>query len=305
MEQAAEPVSPVHTTLISCDGGRTDPWIRRFQPEGPVGTVDVVVLDVGLKHLLEVSSPDDQQPIQALGSHRADPALGVGVGVGCLHRRDQHLGALRPKHVERAGELRVSVADEELQWPMLAHQQVAGLLGNPGAVRVGGHAGQVDPPGAHFDEEQHIQPVQPDRVHGEEVAGHDSGGLLAQSRPPGGGYPPGRGIQPVATQDGPDGSGGDLDAEALEFALDPLVAPARVLPGQAANQLLYLLVQRWSSGLMVRVGPGAGDQASVSSQQRLRPDEEAGPAGPGQDAADRSHQRPVGGLELRPWRLAA
>jgi hypothetical protein len=88
MEQAAEPVSPVHTALISCDGGRTDPWIRRFQPEGPV---DVVVFDVGLKHLLEVSSPDDQQPVQALGPHRADPAFGVGVGVGCLHRRDQHV----------------------------------------------------------------------------------------------------------------------------------------------------------------------------------------------------------------------
>jgi len=135
MEQAAEPVSPVHTELISCDGGRTDPWNRGFQPEGPVGTVDVVVLDVGLKHLLEVFSPDDQQPVQALGPHRADPALGVGVGVGCLHRRDQHLGALRPKHVvERAGEPGVPVADEERQWPMLAHQQVAGLLGNPGAL---------------------------------------------------------------------------------------------------------------------------------------------------------------------------
>jgi hypothetical protein len=40
---AAEPVSPVHTALISCDGGRTDPWNPRFQPEDPV---DVVVLDV-------------------------------------------------------------------------------------------------------------------------------------------------------------------------------------------------------------------------------------------------------------------
>jgi hypothetical protein len=63
MEQAAEPVAPDHSALISCDGGRTDPWNRRFQPEGSVGTVDVVVLDVGVKHLLQVSSPDDQQPV--------------------------------------------------------------------------------------------------------------------------------------------------------------------------------------------------------------------------------------------------
>jgi hypothetical protein len=44
-----------------------------------------------------------------------------------LQRRDQHLGALRPEHVvEGAGELGVPVADEELQWPMLEHQQVVG-----------------------------------------------------------------------------------------------------------------------------------------------------------------------------------
>jgi hypothetical protein len=64
-----------------------------------VGTVDVVVLDIALKHLLEVSSPDDQEPVQALGPHRADPALGVGVGGGCLHRRDQDVCALRTEHL--------------------------------------------------------------------------------------------------------------------------------------------------------------------------------------------------------------
>jgi hypothetical protein len=104
-----------------------------------------------------VSAPDDQQPVQALGPHRTDPALGIGVGVGCLHRRDQHLGTARTKDVvERAGELRVPVADEELQWPMLEHQQVAGLLGDPGAIGMAGHPGQMNPPGPQFDEEQHI-----------------------------------------------------------------------------------------------------------------------------------------------------
>jgi hypothetical protein len=39
----------------------------------------------------------------------------------------------------------------------------------------------------------------------------------------------------------------------LQFALDPLVAPARVLSGQADDQLSHVLVQRWSDGLVVRV----------------------------------------------------
>jgi hypothetical protein len=109
----------------------------------------------------------------------------------------------------------------------------------------------------------------------------------------------------VTTQHGSDGGGRHLDAEALEFALNALVAPAGVLPGQADDQLLHVLVQRGSAGLVVRVGPGAGDQASVPAQQRLGRDEEARPAGSGQRAAGRSQQRPVGGLQLGSWCLAA
>jgi len=58
-------------------------------------------------------------------------------------------------------------------------QQVAGLLGDPAAVGVGGHPSQVDPAGVQLDEEQDVQPPQPDRVDGEEVARHDPGRLLA------------------------------------------------------------------------------------------------------------------------------
>jgi hypothetical protein len=37
----------------------------------------------------------------------------------------------------------------------------------------------VHPPGVQLDEEQDVQPPQPDGVDGEEVTGDDSGGLLA------------------------------------------------------------------------------------------------------------------------------
>jgi hypothetical protein len=108
----------------------------------------------------------------------------------------------------------------------------------------------------------------------------------------------------VPPQHRADGGGRDLDAKLLELALDALVAPAGVLLGQADDQLLDVLVQRWSSGL-VRVGPGTGDEASVPAQQRLWPDEETRPAGSGQDAADNSEQGSVGGLQHGSWCLAA
>jgi hypothetical protein len=47
-----------------------------------------------------------------------------------------------------------------------------------------GDATKMHPPAAKFDEEQHMQPAQPDSIDGEEVARDDPGGLLTQERPP-------------------------------------------------------------------------------------------------------------------------
>ncbi len=112
-------------------------------------------------------------------------------------------------------------------------------------------------------------------------------------------------VKPVAAQRGADRGRRDLHAKPLQLALDPLVAPAGVLPGQADDQLLHLLVQWRPAGLAVWVGPGAGDQPTVPAQQRLGLDQEAGPAGSGEHPADRGEQGSVGGLELGTWALAA
>jgi hypothetical protein len=156
----------------------------------------------------------------------------------------------------------------------------------------------VDPAGSQFDKEQHIQPPQPDRVDGKEVAREDAGRLLAQERPPGPGHPPWRWIHPMTTQGGADRGCRDAHTKPEQLALDALVAPARVLPGQADDQLLQFLVEWRSPCSAVRVGPGAGDQPPVPAQQRLWPDEEARPAGSGQGAADRCEQRPIRRFEL-------
>jgi hypothetical protein len=47
----------------------------------------------------------------------------------------------------------------------------------------------------------------------------------------------------MPTQHRADGSGRDPDAQVLELALDALVTPARVLPGQADDHLPHLSVQ--------------------------------------------------------------
>jgi hypothetical protein len=116
------------------------------------------------------------------------------MSTGKLHERicapygQDDLGALGPEEIiECPAELGVPIAQQEPDSSSLLaefQQQVPGLLGDPGAVGIGGHAGQVDAAGVQFDEEQHVQPFEPHGVDGEEVAGDDPGGLLTQKRPP-------------------------------------------------------------------------------------------------------------------------
>jgi hypothetical protein len=148
MEEAAEQIASVYNALvILAKDGQLGRRVWRLQQQRPVGTVAVVMLDVDPKDLLEVAAPDDQQPVQTLGPDRPHPALGVGVRRGRPHRRAEHLTTVRAEDlVEPAAELGVPVVDKEahLPAPLAQHQQeVAGLLGDPAAVRVGRHPGQV------------------------------------------------------------------------------------------------------------------------------------------------------------------
>jgi hypothetical protein len=71
----------------------------------------------------------------------------------------------------------------------------------------------MDSPGIEFDEEQHVESSQPDRLDGEEVAGHDPGRRLAQERPPRRGRAPRRRIEPVTAQRGADRGGRDPNTQ--------------------------------------------------------------------------------------------
>jgi hypothetical protein len=65
------------------------------------------------------------------------------------------------------------------------HQQVAGLLGHPGAGRMRGDAGQVHAAGTVLDKEQHVQAPQEHGVDVEEICCEDRRDLPGQECPPG------------------------------------------------------------------------------------------------------------------------
>jgi hypothetical protein len=109
--------------LAVADDSEIGGWIRRFPSERSVWTMGVVVGGVDPQDLLQGASSDAQQPVQALGADGANPALGVGVGVGCPYRCQEHLSIVPTDDVvEAAGELRVPVAQHNAAPPSLLLQ---------------------------------------------------------------------------------------------------------------------------------------------------------------------------------------
>src|SRR6266511_5373185 len=136
MEQPAEKVAPPDLRRASCDRGcRIDcaAAIWWSELESSVGPLLVEVADVDVEDMLELAATEDQEPIEALPTHAADPAFRVGVRVRRADRcaDDGDLFALEDA-VEGAAELRVAIVDQEAR-PLATlveiHQQVARLLG--------------------------------------------------------------------------------------------------------------------------------------------------------------------------------
>jgi len=74
----------------------------------------VVVVDVFAQHMLEMAAREDQDPVEALAAHAADPAFGVRLRLWGRDRCPDHADPVRAEHgVEGFGEFDVAVADHD------------------------------------------------------------------------------------------------------------------------------------------------------------------------------------------------
>src|SRR5439155_17301798 len=125
------------------------------------------------EYALKVAAVDDQEPVEALSASGADKAFGDRVGLRRAYRCLDDLDALACEDgVELAAELAVAVADQVAKRRRALSDcpsELSGLLGDPGAGRVGRAAGQVDASASQFDEEEHGQPLQRDGLNSQEV----------------------------------------------------------------------------------------------------------------------------------------
>ena len=137
-------------------------------------------MPVAMRRVLAKDSPRvirsyDQDPVEQLTAPCPGEALADRVRPRCAWWRSDDLDGVGFEYrVEHRGVFRVPVPDQESQLlqPLAeVHRQVPGLLGDPSAGRVRGHAGDMQFPGRMLDEDQHVQAAEQHRVDVQEVTG--------------------------------------------------------------------------------------------------------------------------------------
>jgi hypothetical protein len=156
---------------------------------------------------------DDQYSVEKFPADSSNPSFGDRIGPGCSHRGAQDLNTFVGEHgIKNTGEHAVAVPNQKLELGCAVaqiHQKISRLLGHPGATGIGGDSEEVDSTGRVLHHEQHVHPLQQQRVDAEEVRGKNAPRLLAQNCRQL--HPSRRGIDasPQVSVPSQDGGGGD------------------------------------------------------------------------------------------------
>ena len=156
-----------------------------------MGSCAVVEINILGQRTPQMRLAEDHDRIQTFLADGTDPTFGKGVGLGCLTGGQHNFHARGSKdRVKGGGELAVMVMDQETQGFRTGARftqlpgELTSLLGHPSGVRLIGAARQIHPAGVQFDEEQHVNGLQPQGLDGEEIAGQHLMLVVVQERAP-------------------------------------------------------------------------------------------------------------------------
>ena len=109
----------------------------------------------------------------------------------------------------------------------------------------------------------------------------------------------------MTLQDRPDVRGGHDDAHGGEFAVDPAIAPLRILLRRPEDERGGSLRDARPTGPAVGIGPAFGDEVPVLAQQNFWLDEEAPETLAGEQSREPSQHRSIRRLQHRLVDLAS
>ena len=142
--------------------------VRRREIQASMRPMAVVMINVDGQDTCKVAGTQNEQPIEALGTDRPNESFCDGVRLRRLNRRanDTNAGALEYV-VEATREFVIAIPNQPTnRFGALGEEpgHLPCMLRHPLLVRMGRAAGEVHPPTADFDEEQYVQPLEPNRV---------------------------------------------------------------------------------------------------------------------------------------------
>jgi hypothetical protein len=176
VKQSAEAIAAVD---MGCGGRRwRDRWPTRdgrAEAQRSMRPVTIVMINEHPEDALKMLAVRDQQPVQTLGANGPNEAFRHRVRCRRLSRRPHHVKAGAAKdRVEPTREFLIAISDEEPRWvdPLSERpRELAGLLRHPLCIRMARTARYVDATARQLNEEQHVQSLEPDGLHREEVDG--------------------------------------------------------------------------------------------------------------------------------------
>ena len=162
---------------------------RRSQGQATMWSMAVAMVDEDANDLLEMLAVEDQEPIQTLRANRPHEPFRNTV---CLRRAKRRANDLYPlalkDPVKTLGELLIPIANQEAERVLARRQrpgQLPGLLRHPRPARSGRAPREMHATSAELDEEQHVEPLQPDCLHGEEIDGEHTLSMRSNEFAPG------------------------------------------------------------------------------------------------------------------------
>jgi hypothetical protein len=147
-----------------------------------------------------------------------------------------------------------------------------------------------------FDEEEHVEAAQRDRLDREEIAGEHARGLLAQELRPARAEASRRGPKTFGKQDAPDRARrhpGPASATRRRSAGSPNPGS----PVRKRDELADAIIDRRTAGASTRLRPLAADELSMPAQKRLWRHDQGPSPWLWQDSRQRGKEGAIGGAQ--------